>query len=130
MQENPTRRRSYGTGSLERRQNADGSESWVAIWREHGRKRKATLGRVGELSEKQANQRLAELRGTPTAPRAAGEQLTVAEVSRRYLLTPARGGSRASCRPSRTSSRRRVRTSPRSSATDPSTGLTPTTSPT
>jgi len=92
MQENPTRRRSYGTGSLERRQNADGSESWVAVWREHGRKRKATLGRVGELSEKQANQKLAELRGTPAAPRATGEQLTVAEVSRRYLLAPARGG--------------------------------------
>jgi integrase len=92
MQENPTGRRSYGTGSLERRQNAGGSESWVAVWREHGRKRKATLGRVGELSEKQANQRLAELRGTPAAPRAPGEQLTVAEVSRRYLLAPARGG--------------------------------------
>jgi integrase len=92
MQENPNRRRSYGTGSLEKRRNADGSLSWVAVWREHGRKRKATLGRVGELSEKQANQRLAEMRGTPTAPRAAGEQLTVSEVSRRYLLAPPRGG--------------------------------------
>jgi integrase len=92
MQENPTRRRSYGTGSLEKRPNADGTESWVARWREHGRPRKATLGRAGELTEKQANQKLAELRGTPAAPRATGEQLTVAEVSRRYLLAPARGG--------------------------------------
>lgn len=92
MQENPTRRRSYGTGSLEQRQNADGSRSWVAVWREHGRKRKQTLGLVGELSEKRANQKLAELRGTPAAPRATGEQLTVGEVSRRYLLSAARGG--------------------------------------
>ena len=89
---NPNRRRSYGTGSLEKRRNADGSQSWVAVWREHGRKRKRTLGCVGELSEKSANQRLAELRGTPAAPRATGEQLTVAEVSRRYLIAPARGG--------------------------------------
>ena len=92
MQTKPTRRRSYGTGSLEKRQNADGTQSWVAVWREHGQKRKRTLGRVGELTQKQANQKLSELRGTLAAPRATGELLTVAEVSRRYLLAPARGG--------------------------------------
>jgi integrase len=97
MQDDTTRRRSYGTGSLEQRRNADGSRSWVAIWREHGRKRKHTLGRVREsgrdgISEKQAEIKFAQLRGTPTAPRATREQLTVAEVSRRYLLSPARGG--------------------------------------
>jgi integrase len=92
MQGDRTHRRSYGTGSLVRRQNADGSESWVAIWRERGQRRKKTLGRVDELSEKQANRRMAELHGTTRAPRATGEQLTVAEVSRRYLLAPARGG--------------------------------------
>ena len=97
MQDDTTRRRSYGTGSLEQRSNADGSRSWVAVWREHGRKRKATLGRVREsgrdgLSEKQAEVKFAQLRGQPSAPHARGEQLTVAEVSRRYLLASARGG--------------------------------------
>lgn len=92
MQENPTRRRSYGTGSLEERRNADGSRSWVARWREYGRPRKATLGRVGEITEKQAEIKFAQLRGQPSEPRARGEQLTVAEVARRYLLAPARGG--------------------------------------
>ena len=78
MQENRNRRRSYGTGSLERRRNADGSQSWVAVWREHGRKRKETLGRVREgrfdgLSEKQA-------------------EIAMAEVARRADRRPTRGG--------------------------------------
>lgn len=92
MQTNGNARRSYGTGSLEKRRNADGSESWVAVWRERGCKRKRTLGRVGELSEKQANQKLADLRGTLGEPTGTGERLTVTEVSRRYLLAPAKGG--------------------------------------
>ena len=91
MQENRNRRRSYGTGSLERRRNADGSQSWVAVWREHGRKRKETLGRVREgrfdgLSEKQAEIAMVKLRGEPTvARRGAGESLTIQQVAERYL---------------------------------------------
>ena len=99
MQGNTTRRRSYGTGSLEKRQNADGSRSWVAVYRKNGRRMpKKTIGRVREgrgdgLTEKQANEKLAELRGEIVAtPRARGEQMTIAELSRRYLLAPRRGG--------------------------------------
>jgi hypothetical protein len=78
-----------------------------------------------ETDEKRANQKLAELRGTPAAPHASGEQPTVAEVSRRYLLSPARGGKPRKPRRSRTSSRRRARISCRSSARGRSTGSTP-----
>jgi integrase len=88
MQSNTTRRRSYGTGSLEKRQNADGSQSWVAVWREHGRRRKETLGRVGRdgLSEKQAELAMVKLRGEPiVARRGTSEQLTLAQVAERYL---------------------------------------------
>jgi integrase len=97
MQAKRTPRRSYGTGSLEQRRNADGSRSWVAVWREHGRKRKETLGPLRDsardgLSAKQAEIAFTHLRGQPTTPRVRGEQMTVAEVSRRYLLSPARGG--------------------------------------
>jgi integrase len=97
MQEKPTRRRSYGTGSLVQKRNADGSSSWYAVWRERGCKRKKMLGRVREngregLSEKQAEIEFARLRGKTATPATRGEQLTVAEVSRRYLLSPARGG--------------------------------------
>jgi len=92
MQRQGNSRRSYGTGSLEKRGNADGTQSWVAVWWERDKRHKRTLGRVGELTEKQANQKLAELRGTTEETQATGERLTVAEVAARYLLAPARGG--------------------------------------
>jgi hypothetical protein len=59
MQTQSTRRRSYGTGALQKRPNADGSRSWVAIFYKNGRRAKETIGRVREgrwdgLTEKQA----------------------------------------------------------------------------
>ncbi len=118
---------------LEKRQNADGSESWVAVWREHGRKRKRTLGRVGEadLSQKQANQKLSELRGTLAAPPDHRRAADRSPKSHGAICSHRRAAaSRASRRPSTTCSPRREHISCRSSAIARSAGSTPTTSPT
>ena len=41
-----TRRRSYGTGSLDIRTDANGRQTWIARWRDDGRQRKQAIGPV------------------------------------------------------------------------------------
>jgi integrase len=75
-------------GSLLRRENADGSESWYGKWREGGRQVMRVLGpvrrgrRAGGLTKSEAE---AALRNIVTDPATATGGPTLAEAGRRYL---------------------------------------------
>jgi integrase len=100
MQTKANRRRPRGTGSLITRANTDGTRSWVAQWYDAaGTRHKRAIGKVRApgatdgLNRTQAGAKLHELIGeTPAAQRTRGDRPTVADVSRRYLRAPAKGG--------------------------------------
>ena len=87
MQDDTTRRRSYGTGSLTTRTDSNGVETWYGSWRRNGRKInrrigvKRAPGRSG-LTQTQAEAGLREmLIGETETTRAQGERVTVAQVA-------------------------------------------------
>jgi integrase len=104
MQSKATRKRSYGTGSLTKRPNADGSASWLGQWRDAaGQKHKRALGRVSAagradgLTRKQAEAKLRELIGEAFGtPRRIGERITVEQCAQRYLVLARRRGRKRS----------------------------------
>jgi integrase len=105
MQNQSTRRRPYGTGSLRARQNADGSRTWVAEWRDPaGQRHKRALGRIRTatrdgLTQKQAEAELRELIGEPPATRrTTGERPSVEQVATAYLAAARRRGRKESTR--------------------------------
>src|SRR4051794_39667573 len=75
-------------GSLIRRENADGSESWYGKWRDGGRQVMRVLGpvrrgrRAGGLTKSEAEAALRDIVSDPTT--ATGGP-TLAEAGRRYL---------------------------------------------
>lgn len=96
-------RRSYGTGSLFTRTDAAGLEVYYGKWRAGGRQIKRRIGpkrqagsRLGltrSQAEAELRRLIAEVR---VAPQAAGERLTVMEVSSRYISHIKRQGRKLS----------------------------------
>jgi integrase len=101
MQDDTTRRRSYGTGSLYTQTDRNGVEAWYGKWRQDGRQIKRRLGlkrapgRAG-LTQTQAEAKLREQIGQTQAPRAKGERLSVAQAAHRYLVQSKRRGRKRS----------------------------------
>jgi integrase len=103
---NPTRgRRSYGTGMLYARTDANGRETWYGRGRRNGRGFNRKLGPKRPpggsdgLTRSQAEALLRELLGGAVngAPAAGvGERLTFAEVGQRYLVHAKRQGRKPS----------------------------------
>jgi integrase len=84
-------RRSYGSGSLLVRADANGSETWYGLWRTDGRRVKRALGpkrapgsRDG-LTRRQAEAELRRRMGETTVVIGRAERKTVAEAGERYL---------------------------------------------
>ncbi|MEX2106536.1 MAG: tyrosine-type recombinase/integrase [Solirubrobacterales bacterium] len=95
-------KRSYGSGSLYVRKDAAGNESWYGHWRHNGRQVKRRIGpkrapgsREG-LTRKQAEAELRRLIGEVQVKPQAGEALSVAEVSVRYVAHAKRRGRKPS----------------------------------
>jgi integrase len=98
MPTKPTPRRAYGSGSLTPKTLPSGRTVWVALLYRSGRKIKRTWprrvpgGRDG-LTRTQAEERLRqEIGKTSAVARVRGDRPDIAEVARRYLLAPAKGG--------------------------------------
>jgi integrase len=97
-------RRSYGTGSLLVRKDANGRETYYGKWRANGQQIMRRIGvKRGEgardgLTRSQAEAELRRLMATVPAPPAAGERLDVAEAARRYLIHAERQGRKPSTR--------------------------------
>src|SRR5688500_3985696 len=84
-------RRSYGSGSLYVREDANGRKTWYGKWRANGRQIKRKVGpkradgsREG-LTRPQAEAELRRLMGETEARSTVGERLTVQEAARHYL---------------------------------------------
>lgn len=95
-------RRSYGTGSLYERADANGRVSWYGQWHTNGRRTKRLIGvkraegaRDG-LTRTQAEARLRGLIAETPASAPAGERLSVEEVGRRYAVYAKRRGRKPS----------------------------------
>jgi integrase len=97
-------RRSYGTGSLIIRADANGRETWHAKWRANGRQVKRRIGPKRQpgardgLTRPQAEAELRRLIAEVAVTPPVGERLTVEEVTRRYLAHAERQGRKASTR--------------------------------
>jgi integrase len=98
MQRKPSRRRDYGSGSLNPKTLTSGRTVWLAQFYVAGRKvkriwpRRLPGGRDG-LTRRQAEDRLRqEIGKAGTVARTRGDRPTIEEVSRRYLLAPAKAG--------------------------------------
>jgi integrase len=98
MQTETTRRRAYGSGSLNPKTLRSGRAVWIASLRVGERRIKRTWNRRAPgggdgLTRKQAEARLREEIGkTRVVARARGGNKTIAEVSEHYLRAPAKGG--------------------------------------
>lgn len=95
-------RRPHGTGSLQIRTDSGGREIWYGHWRANARQVRRRIGlkrpegtREG-LTRVQAEARLRELISETTVERRVGEDLTVAEVARRYRAAAERKGRKRS----------------------------------
>ncbi len=97
-------KRSYGTGSLYLRADGAGGEVWYGHWRHNGRQVKRKIGRKRApgardgLTRSQAEAELRRLISTTQVKAVAGERLTVAEVSARYVAHAERRGRKLSTR--------------------------------
>jgi integrase len=97
-------RRSYGTGSLIVRTDANGRETWHGKWRSNGRQvmrrvgPKRTDGTREGLTRSQAEAELRRLMGEVSVAAAVGVRLDVVEVSRRYIAHAERQGRKRSTR--------------------------------
>lgn len=95
-------RRSYGTGSLDARLDANGTETWYGRWRTNGRQAKRAIGpkrapgsRDG-LTRPQAEAELRRLMAEVEVRAPVGHSVTVAEVGERYQRHLKRAGRKRS----------------------------------
>jgi hypothetical protein len=95
-------RRPHGTGSLYVRVDAAGRETWYGHWRTNGRQVKRRIGpkrapgsRQG-LTRGQAEAELRRLIGEVQVRHRVGENLTIDEVSGRYVTQAKRRGRKRS----------------------------------
>jgi integrase len=97
-------RRSYGSGSLTIRTDANGQQTWYGLWWSNTRRvkrrigPKRTPGTTTGLTRAQAEAQLRHLIAETTVTRPAGEPVTIADVTDRYLTHIERRGRKPSTR--------------------------------
>ena len=91
-----TARRSYGTGGLSVREDAAGEQTYYVTVRAHGRRAKRALGRVDQVSKREAEAALRELAAELAQAAPAAARLDVAELGARDLQLARRRGRKPS----------------------------------